>query len=142
MCVLGSTKFLLINCTICFFFSSTILRRWSVVRANSPLERISFAISFVSFVLKCFVNFSLAALEPLLASEYISSEISILEKSVLLPVLYSNAGSGFTKISNLSPSIERRTVLYLASTISCNRSLFVINFVHNLILGQKGYLSY
>jgi hypothetical protein len=33
-------------------------------------------------------------------------------------------------------------VLYLASTISCNRSLFVINFVHKLILVQGGYLSY
>ena len=79
---------------------------------------ICLATSVGSAVLKCFVNFSLAALEPLFASEYISSEIRTLERSVLLPSLYYKAGSGFTKISNLSPSMVSRTTVNLVSVIS------------------------
>src|SRR5215831_8410347 len=68
-------------------------------------------------VLKYFTSFSPAALVPLFASEYISSETSTLDKSVLLPSLYSRAGSGLTRISNLLPSAVRRTVVILVSTI-------------------------
>src|SRR6266516_1517139 len=83
------------------------------------------ATSIGSVVLKYLDNFSLAALEPLLASEYISSETSTPDRSVLLPSLYSRAGSGLTRISNLFPSNVKRTVEILLSTIWLVKEFFL-----------------
>ncbi len=67
--------------------------------------------------MKCLFNLSTATRDPLFASEYISSETNTEDKSVRLPNLYSNAGSGFTKISNLSFPIVNFTTVTFESAI-------------------------
>ena len=94
------------NSMICLLFSSVILRLCSVVRLSSPFCSMILDASAGSLVPNAFCSFSADGFVPLPESVYTSSDIITESWFVRLPSLYSRAASGFTSISNLSPSCE------------------------------------